>query len=152
MPKNTSRTIFAVAIALLIVGGGIYVVQTYQSQNSETNDTEVTSQEDTKNIISKTYSNDLFTLQYPSNYTVSTNKSGIVTISNGNSKIMVGNFEPAAAPAATADMTQDQKDEFPKDTRYHGREASIASAIYFETGDESAQNELNTIQNSIVLK
>ena len=139
-----TKIALAVIITAIIVGGGVYFWQQLAQQENP----EIVTQQ----TESKTYSGNSFTLQYPSNYTLSTDSVGVVTISGTNGKIMVGNFEPAAAPAPTSDMTQEQIDEFPKDIKYHGYEGNIASAIFYKTGNNAAKEELEAIQASIKLK
>jgi hypothetical protein len=140
---NASKIVLTLIILAIVVGGGIYLWQMSQ-QNSQENVTQQTEL--------KTYLGNSFTAQYPSIYQISTDNLGVVTISGSNGKIMIGKFEPAAAPESAADMTQEQLDEFPKEIKYYGYEGEIASAIFYKAGDESTKRELEAIQNSIKLK
>jgi flagellar basal body-associated protein FliL len=143
MKSRTLIVAIAVTFLVIIAGGGTYLWQTSQRKGPET----VTQKKE-----SQTYSGNSFTVQYPNIYQVSTDNMGLVTISGSNGKIMIGEFEPAAAPVATEDMTQAELDEFPKNIIYHGYEGNIASAIYYKSEDEKARTELESIQDSIKLK
>ncbi|MDF1496849.1 MAG: hypothetical protein P1P90_02200 [Patescibacteria group bacterium] len=139
-----TKIALAATIAIIIVVGGVYLLQQFSNNEVPENSIQQTGL--------KTYSGDFFTFQYPNNYTVSTDTAGVVTISGDNGKIMVGNFEPTVAPVPTSDMTQEQIDEFPKDTKYHGYEGNIASGIFYKTGDDATKQELEAIQASIEVK
>ena len=138
--SQTSKIALAVVVTSIIVGGGVYLWQKPQQKGSEI----VTQQPE-----QKTYSGNAFTVQYPSTYKAETDNLGVVTISGANGKIMIGDFEPAAAPTPTSNELSEQ---LPKDIKYHGKEATIASALFYKSGDNTTEKELESIQSYIKLK
>jgi len=108
----------------------------------------------TKDNTVKTYNTQSFSVDYPANFEAKEENIGVMVlaISNSKGKIQIGDFEPAATPGPQPGMTQEQIDQFPKDTVYHGYDGEIASALFYKTGDDETMQELKKIQESIKLK
>ncbi|MEK7648186.1 MAG: hypothetical protein AAB384_04110 [Patescibacteria group bacterium] len=138
--SQTAKMMLAVIVTALVVGIGVYCWQTSYAKCWGNN---------SESVGMTSYTGDEFLALYPSNYQATKDAQGITTISGPSGKIMIGDFEPDAAPAPTRNMTQDQKDEFPKDIKYHGKDGKVASALFYKTGDDATKKVLETIQNSI---
>jgi hypothetical protein len=131
------------AITILIALAFTGCATTNQSNTPEQTD---------ETISSEIFNNDIFSLNYPSDFRLEEDSNNIVTISNSRGKIILGNFEPAAGPAPSDDMTQEQIDELPKDIIYHSYDDNVASALFYKTGDTETMQQLLKIQSSIELK
>ncbi len=97
----------------------------------------------------QTYSTEKFSVEHPSSYAVGVDNVGIVTISNPKGKIMIGNFSPGAGPSPAE---VGEYNTLLRDTKYHGYNEGVTSAIYCAEDDEKTMNELLEIQSSIQLK
>ena len=143
--SRTWKAVFVLFIFLIIVSAGVYI---WQISNSQQN-SGVVMQPSVQIPAFKTYSNKSFTAQYPNSYDVTEDKNGIVTIAGPNGKIMIGDFDFAAAEPAV-EMSQTQKDQFPKDIKYHGFDGRVASALFYATGDDATMRDLKSIQDTII--
>lgn len=140
------KLVFGLFIILFIASSGVYIWQISKSQQSAG----VVMQPSVQLPEFKTYSDKSFTVRYPIAYELTQEKSGIVTIAGPNGKIMIGDYDFAAAPEPTFEMSQAQKDQFPKDIKYHGYDARVASALFYTTGDDNTMRELKSIQDTII--
>lgn len=97
------------------------------------------------------YTNDLFSVTFPTSYKVASEVNEVTIIANEKGRIEIGKFDPSVSPGPQPGMTQAQVDEFPKDHAFHGYAGDVASALFYTTGDTATMKELKAIQDSIKL-
>lgn len=155
------QTLIAVIITAIVVGTGTYY---FQSNFSIEKKTEIEAVEEKtvaikidepdEEIVQKTYSNDLFSVDYPSSYSLEIDerdKFDVITIANENGSIKITDNSIiffVGGPAAPSDPEW----ELPKDEVHHGWDGVVTSALFYKAGDDVSMKELKEIQNSIVLK
>ena len=145
--SRTWKVLFGAFVIAVIVGSAILISRTSNSQVSE-----VAATPSVEQPAFKTYSDKSFSVRYPSNYDVNQDKTGIVTISGPNGKIMIGGFDFTSSSTSTVvgGVSQIQNDELPKDIRHHGDDGVVVSALFYQAGDDATMKELKAIQDTII--
>jgi len=142
------KTLIAVVITAVVVAIG-----TSYFQNNFTNEKEgaTVTAGTSEPAALETFSHALFTVEYPSNYSVNVEQIGnadIVTISNQKGSIKISQIDLGIVPGPAAPSDPEEE---PKDVILHGYDADISSALFYKSNDEVTAKELKEIQKSIKL-
>lgn len=95
------------------------------------------------------YSNETFSVEYPIDFVLKEESKALIRISNEKGSIEIGDFEPTAAPIPES---EEKEAEFPKDIQYHGKNAKIASALFYKLDDALTMEQFKQIQKTIQVK